>query len=64
MAPAATPRPIVDRLSAQVRQVRARAESLYAEVPNAATPAVLPTWLRTGLANGGEVIRRHGLTLE
>ena len=70
MAPAATPKPIVDRLNAQVqlalqsKEVRAKLESLYAEVPSAATPAALNTWLRTESAKWGEVIRSHGLKLE
>lgn len=70
MAPAATPKAIVDRLHAQVQRalqtpdIRARMATLYFELPEPMDAAASHTWLRTESAKWGEVIRRHDLKLD
>jgi tripartite-type tricarboxylate transporter receptor subunit TctC len=69
LAPAATPRPIIDRLNAAVVKtiaapdVRERLEGLAYE-PIASTPEAFAAWIRNESSKWGRVIKERRITLE
>jgi tripartite-type tricarboxylate transporter receptor subunit TctC len=66
MAPTGTPKPIVDKLNAEINKVLARAETKEAwakqgAVPLAMTPAEFDTYLRGDIEKWAGVIQKAGI---